>query len=189
MKVNFQEVIATSVDKLNHRQIILYPTDTVWGIGCDATSNEAVKKIYTIKNRKESKSLIILVDSIEMLKRYVTHIPSKIISILQRLTRPTTIIYKNPIGLAENVVAKDNTVAIRIVQNDFCKQLIRQFKKPIVSTSANISGMPTPASFTEINTAILEAVDYVVPLQTQKINEKPSAILKIEGEEVITIRS
>jgi L-threonylcarbamoyladenylate synthase len=172
--------INNSLKSLNQNEIILYPTDTVWGIGCDATSASAVAKVFKIKQRSESKSLIILVNGIEMLKKYIPTISNKIIDILNTTLKPTTIIYNNPIGLAKNVVAEDNTVAIRIVQNEFCKQLITALKKPIVSTSANISGMPTPKSFKEIEGAILDSVDYVVNLHRDEYNEKSSTILKVE---------
>lgn len=173
---------------LQNRKTILYPTDTIWGIGCDATNEEAVKKVYKIKQREESKALIVLVSSLNMLKKYVS-VPKKALEILKTATKPTTIIYKNPKGLAENLInKKDNTVAIRIVQDDFCRKLIKQFQKPIVSTSANISGKPTPKSFTEIENTILNEVDYIVNLQTEKITTKSSTILKIENDEVILIR-
>ena len=115
---------------------ILYPTDTVWGIGCDATNEIAIAKIFSIKKREESKSLVILVNNIEMLRQYVDEIPTRLIDILKKETKPTTVIYKNPKGLAKNVIAKDNTVAIRIAQDEFCQKLIKKFGKPIVSTSA-----------------------------------------------------
>ncbi|OSY89350.1 translation factor Sua5 [Tenacibaculum holothuriorum] len=174
--------------QLKEGNTILYPTDTVWGLGCDATNNNAVKKIYSIKDREESKSLIILVSSIEMLKEYINNIPQKALDILKESTKPTTIIYNNPIGLAPNTIAKDNTIAIRIPENEFCIQLIESFGKPIVSTSANISGEPTPKTFSEISEAILKSVDYVVNLQQDKVNEKSSTILKIEGDDIIVIR-
>ncbi|CAM1348284.1 L-threonylcarbamoyladenylate synthase [Tenacibaculum crassostreae] len=176
------------LDILKNRNTILYPTDTVWGLGCDATNEEAVKKIYQLKNREESKSLIILVSSIEMLEQYVDYIPKKALEILRESEKPTTIIYNNPKGLAANTVASDNTIAIRIPQDDFCIQLIKEFGKPIVSTSANVSGEPTPKSFSEISEAILKNVDYVVNLQQEKVAEKSSTILKIEGDTVIVIR-
>lgn len=170
------------------KKTILYPTDTVWGIGCDATSEEAVKKVYKIKRREESKALIVLVSSLNMLKKYVS-VPKKALEILKIATKPTTIIYKNPKGLAKNLInKKDNTVAIRIVQDDFCRKLIKQLKKPIVSTSANISENPTPKTFAEIENTILNEVDYIVNLQTEKITTKSSTILKIENDEVIVIR-
>ena len=133
---------------------ILYPTDTVWGIGCDATNEKAVTKIFRIKKREESKSLVILVNNIEMLRQHVGEIPTKLIDILKKATKPTTVIYKSPKGLAKNVIAKDNTVAIRIAQDEFCQKLIKKFGKPLVSTSANISGSRTPSTFKEINQSI-----------------------------------
>ena len=171
--------VEKTVETLRKKQIILYPTDTVWGLGCDATDVETVKKIFKIKQRNESKSLVILVDSIEMLQQYIPSIPNQVYGVLRTSSKPTSIIYDNPIGLANNVIASDNTVAIRIVQHEFCQELIKQFGKPIVSTSANISGMPTPTSFKEIDKSILDAVDYVVNLQQNSVADSPSRILKI----------
>ena len=159
--------------------VVLYPSDTVWGIGCDATNYEAVAKIYAIKQRAESKSLIILVDSLEMLRAHIPNIPAKALEILKNPERPTTIIYKNPEQLATNVIAQDNTVAIRVVNHKFCQNLIQQLGKPIVSTSANISGKPTPKSFKEIDKAILDAVDYVVNLPSENETAESSRILRI----------
>lgn len=175
------------VDKINNKEVFLYPTDTVWGLGCDATDEEAVNKIFKTKNRAESKSLIILVDSIEMLKDYIDIIPEEALHILNEATRPTTIIYNNPKGLAKNVVASDNTVAIRIVKHDFCQKLIENLGKPIVSTSANVSGEPTPKTFSEISKAILESVDYVVDLQHDSKSDKSSRILKINTDGTIEV--
>ena len=181
--------ISNALKILEKQQTLLYPTDTVWGIGCDATSENAVTKVFKIKQRAESKSLIILVDDIEMLKSYVSKISEETLKFIATISKPTTIIYQNPIGLAKNVVAKDNTVAIRIVQNEFCKQLIKAFGKPIVSTSANISNKPTPKSFKEIETSILHSVDYIVNLQQEVINEKSSTILKVaENGEISVLR-
>jgi L-threonylcarbamoyladenylate synthase len=172
--------INNSLSILNNGQILLYPTDTVWGLGCDASDENAVAKIFKIKQRAESKSLIILVDSIEMLQKYVEIIPEKVQAILLKTERPTTVIYENPKNLAKNVIAADNTVAIRIVQEEFCNNLIQQFGKPIVSTSANISGMPTPSSYKEIDPSILDTADYIVNLHREKINEQSSQIIKID---------
>lgn len=181
--------LENSLKVLNNQQILVYPTDTVWGIGCDATSEEAVKKVFKIKHREESKSLIMLVDSIEMLQKHIPPVSKEILLLLSKTTKPTTIIYNNPIGLAKNAVSIDNTVAIRIVQNDFCKQLIAAFGKPIVSTSANISSHSTPKCFDEIESAILESVDYVVNLHREEVNEKSSTILKVdENGEIIVLR-
>jgi L-threonylcarbamoyladenylate synthase len=175
---------------LYNEGIILYLTDTVWGIGCDAMNEEAVAKVFNIKQRNESKSLIILVDSLEMLKQYVDEVPDTLIEILKKFSKPTTVIYSNSRRLAKNVIASDNTVAIRIVQDKFCKELIKQYGKPIVSTSANISGKPTPKSFKEIDISILDAVDYVVNLHRNKISNIPSSIIKInDKDEVEVIRT
>lgn len=176
-----------SVQKLKDKQAFLYPTDTVWGIGCDATNEIAVSKIFKIKNRVESKSLIILVDSIQMLQEYVEFVPSSAIKILKESTRPTTIVYKNPKGLAKNVVASDNTVAIRIVKHDFCEKLINELGRPIVSTSANVSGEPTPTSFSEISQVILDSVDYVVNSQQDSKTGISSRILKINTDGSIEV--
>ncbi len=175
-----QSEINNSLSILNNGQILLYPTDTVWGLGCDASDENAVARIFRIKQRAESKSLIILVDSIEMLEKYVEKIPEKVKSILKNPQRPTTVIYKNPKNLAKNVIAADNTVAIRIVHEEFCNNLIQQFGKPIVSTSANISGMLTPGAFKEIAPSILDTADYIVNLHREKINEQSSQIIKID---------
>ena len=158
---------------------IIYPTDTIWGLGCDATSQTAVKKIYKIKNRSESKSLIILVDGMEMLKKYVNAVPTEIEKFLRNASKPTTVIYCNPTGLAPNVIAADDTVAIRIVQSDFCKALIQAFGKPIVSTSANFSNQPSPSSFDEIDPLLLKQVDYIVNLPATEAKNSASQIIKL----------
>ena len=182
-------ILEKSMEVLRAGNTMLYPTDTVWGIGCDATNEDAVAKVYQIKHRAETKSLIILVASYSMLSSHVANIPDVVENILERATKPTTIIYRNPIGIASNCIAEDATIAIRIVQNEFCKELIERFGKPIVSTSANISGMPTPKTFSEIDAAILDSVDYVVNLQQEKIATASSQILRItEANEVLVIR-
>jgi len=179
--------IQKTLEVLKNSGVMLYPTDTVWGIGCDATSEEAVAKVFTIKKRSESKRLVILVDDFDMLKKYIPKVTKAVIELLSKTTNPTTIIYDNPAGLAKNVVAEDNTVAIRIVQNEFCRELIRLFGKPIVSTSANISGNPTPKSFNEIEMSILDSVDYVVNLHRDEVNEKSSTILRVNDKGEITV--
>lgn len=172
---------------LNENGLILYPTDTVWGIGCDATNPEAVKKVYALKNRHDSKALVCLVADIDMLKSYIKSVPEFAIDTILSATKPTTIIYNNPIGFADNLIASDHTIAIRIPKNDFCIELIKSFKKPIVSTSANISGAITPKCFEEISDHILKGVDYVVNLQNEKKNAKPSSIIKLEKDGSVTI--
>jgi len=187
--LNLNIEIQNSLSILKQGKTFVYPTDTVWGIGCDATSEKAVETIFNIKQRSESKSLIILVSSFVMLNKYVEVISENVKNILESSKKPTTIIYANPIGLARNVIANDNTVAIRIVKNDFCKSLIEQFGKPIISTSANISEEPTPKSYDEISTHILDSVDYVVNLHREEVNDKSSTILKVaENGEVIVLR-
>ena len=172
---------------LRNGKTILYPTDTVWGIGCDATNFEAIQKIYKIKRREESKSLIILVDSIQMLKNYVDNIPEKAINILKNVEAPTTIIYSNPNGIAKNAIAIDDTIAIRVVKNKFCKMLIEAFGKPIISTSANISGEETPKLFDVISEEIKRNIDYIVEVNEGDLNKKPSTILKIMEDGSIRI--
>lgn len=184
-----EQEVRNAVGELEEGNIIVYPTDTVWGIGCDATNAEAVQKIYQLKNREESKSLVILVSSLEMLKKYIPDVPQKALSLLEETKKPTTIIYKNPNGLAKNTIATDNSVAIRIPNHDFCQSLVTTFDKPIVSTSANISGNPTPKSFSEIDTPILVGADYVVNLEREKITDKSSTILRIVGDEIEVIRA
>ncbi len=173
---------------LQKNQTILYPTDTIYGIGCDATNYDAVQKIYKIKQREESKSLIILVNSFEMLQKYVEEIPQKVKEYLQNTTKPTTVIYNNPKKLAKNVIAKDGTVAIRIVKTGFVHKLLNEFKKPIVSTSANISGEPTPKDFKSISKKIIKNVDFVVSLPLQTKNAKPSSIIRLIDDEIVFLR-
>lgn len=180
--------IELSVQSLLAGKLLLYPTDTVWGIGCDATDSKAVAKVFELKRREESKSLVILVASLEMLEEYISTVPDEVLEILKQKKKPTTIIYKQPKGLAKNTIASDDTVAIRIPKHKFCQKLIQKLGKPIVSTSANISGEPTPKAFTEISQAILDGVDYIVNLEREKIASKSSTILRIVGQDIEVIR-
>jgi len=174
-------------ETLKRGKLILYPTDTVWGIGCDATNFEAVQKIYDLKKREESKSMICLVSDFKMLNQYIEDIPEVAYDILKYAQRPTTIIYDKPRHVAENLVADDNTLAIRVVNDTFCRNLIKRFKKPIVSTSANFSGQSTPKSFKEIHEDILKGVDYVVNLNHQKKSSKASSIIKLTSDGIVSI--
>ena len=183
-----KQEIEKSIEVLEAGKLLLYPTDTVWGLGCDATNEEAVKKVYTLKNRVESKSLVILVESLEMLNEYIQEMPEEALRLLNSLEKATTIIYDHKKGLAKNMIAADNTIAVRIPNHDFCKQLIREFGKPIVSTSANKSGETTPKSFAEITDDIIDGVDYIVNLEREKVSLKSSTILKLVGDEVVVIR-
>ncbi|MGI9531708.1 L-threonylcarbamoyladenylate synthase [Lutimonas sp.] len=171
--------ITKALKVIRNKGILIYPTDTIWGLGCDATNEDAVDKVYKIKKRPDSKSLIILVDGMEMLKTYVSDIPVDLVDFLKNATRPTTVIYKHPKGLASNVVAADDTVAIRIVQNDFCIALMQEFGKPIVSTSANFSGSPSPAAFDEIDPLLLKKADYIVNLPAVESKKIASQIIKL----------
>jgi L-threonylcarbamoyladenylate synthase len=184
------EEINNTFDQLQAGNTILYPTDTVWGLGCDATNAAAVAKIYALKNREESKALICLVSDIRMLERFVENIPEVAYELIEATDRPTTIIYDNPVGIAKNLVAADNTIAIRIPDDEFCQKLIRKFNRPIVSTSANIAGQPTPKSYKEISAAVLKGVDYVVNLHNEKKASKPSKIIRLRADgTVVVIRS
>lgn len=159
----------------------MYPTDTIWGIGCDATNSKAVEKIFRIKERLYEKSLIILVKDLEMMKHYVSEIPDIAIELLASVTEPITIIYPNAKNLPKNVVAHDGSIAIRIPKHDFCQELLEAFKKPITSTSANITGGPMPYSFRSITDEIKESVQYVVQIEKEAITRpKASTIVKIE---------
>jgi|SRR5690554_2689500 len=167
--------------------LILYPTDTVWGIGCDATNSEAVEKIFKLKKRSDKKSMICLVNDFKMLNEYIEDVPEVAYDILKYAAKPTTIIYDDPIRVAENIIAEDNSLAIRVAKDDFCKKLIRKLRRPLVSTSANISGSNTPQSFAEIDPLILEGVDYVVNLHRDKKSGKPSAIIKLKNDGSVTV--
>lgn len=162
--------------------IILYPTDTVWGIGCDATNHLAVEKIFQLKKRADNKTMICLVSDFKMLNEYVENVPEVAYDILKYASKPTTIIYDDPIRVAENLIAEDNSLAIRVIKDEFCKKLIQKFRKPIVSTSANVSGAKTPQSFKEIDPVILEGVDYVVNLHHEIKSGNPSAIIKLKND-------
>ena len=162
---------------------ILYPTDTIWGIGCDATNARAVENIYKIKQRAESKSLIILVDSFEKIGQYVAKVPDITFDLVSGVEEPLTIVFANAKNLAKNVIAPDKSIAIRIVKNTFCQKLIQQFEKPIVSSSANISGEATPLYFNKIDKEIIRQVDYVVKVGQDNLKEvKPSKIIRINED-------
>lgn len=162
--------------------IILYPTDTVWGIGCDATNPDAVKKIYDLKKREESKSMIVLMNGEKMMYNVFKEVPEVAWQIMDLSEKPTTLILDNPRNVAPNLIAPDKTLGVRIVKEPFCYKLMERMKKPLVSTSANVSGMPTPNSFKQIDRHILEGVDYIVNLHQDKIAGKPSVIIKLGND-------
>jgi len=184
---SMQEEINKALQILKDGGLILYPTDTVWGIGCDASHPEAVAKIYELKQRTDSKALICLVADDRMLKKYIKKIPEVAFDILDMADNPITIIYDDAKSLAQNLIANDGTIAIRIPDDDFCFQLLRRFNGAIVSTSANISGQPTPKSFKEISQEVLKGVDYVVNLHREKICTKPSSIIKLSNNGVVKV--
>lgn len=159
--------------------LILYPTDTVWGIGCDATNAEAVAKIYALKQREESKSMICLMNSEKMMYNVFKDIPETAWQIIDLSEKPTTLILDKPRNVAPNIISEDNTLGVRIVKVPFCFKLMERMKKPLVSTSANMSGAPTPMTFKEISPEIIKGVDYVVNLDREKPSGRPSTIIKL----------
>ena len=168
--------------------LILYPTDTIWGIGCDATNEAAVEKIFTLKKRIETKALIVLIADERSLLQYVASPHIEVFDYIQGVSKPTTIIYENAIGLASNLLAEDGSVGIRICADEFCKHLIKRFRKPIVSTSANVSGFPPPKVFSDIDIAVKEGVDYVVHFrQDDTTPVEPSAVVKCGKDGRFTI--
>ncbi len=182
-----KEEIENTLLVLKKGGLILYPTDTVWGIGCDATNPDAVEKVFQLKKRSDKKSLICLVSDFKMLNEYIENVPEVAYDILKYAKKPTTIVYDDPIRVAENIIAEDNSLAVRVPMDDFCKILIKKFRKPIVSTSANFSDSKTPQSFSEIDPLILEGVDYVVNLHHEKKSGKPSAIIKLKNDGSVKI--
>jgi L-threonylcarbamoyladenylate synthase len=175
------EEIRKAIEVLKNGGTILYPTDTVWGIGCDATNKEAVEKVFRIKQRDESKSLIVLVDNDQKLNKHLADVPEMAWDLIEFSDKPITIIYPGARGLAPNAIAEDGSIAIRLTKDEFCRKLIGRFNKPIISTSANISGEPTPGSFSEISAAILKSVDHIVNWrQNEKNNPPPSSIIKLQ---------
>lgn len=183
-----QEDIKRAIETLRNGGVILYPTDTVWGIGCDATNPEAVKKVYEIKHRDDSKALICLVDSDARLQRYVRNVPDVAWDIFELATKPTTIILDDAVNLAPNLIAEDGTIAMRITQEPFSKELCFRFQKPLVSTSANISGEPAAQNYCDISEELLNAVDYVCWSRRQEHKpHTPSSIIKLEKNGTVAI--
>ena len=174
------EDIKAALDVLQKGGVILYPTDTIWGIGCDACNEEAVKKVYAIKNRIDSKSMLVLMENAALIERYVTEIPDVAYDLIELTDKPLTIIFDGARSLAKNLIADDGSIGIRITTEKFSSELIRRFKRPIVSTSANISGKPSPSCFGEIEPEIIEAVDYVVKYRQDDLQKSvPSGIIKL----------
>jgi L-threonylcarbamoyladenylate synthase len=186
--MHFDLDIEESLNVLHAGGLILYPTDTVWGIGCDATNAAAVAKIYLLKKRKDGKSMIVLLENEIDIPKYVTQPDPKVYDYIKGIHKPTTFIYEGGIDLAENMIQEDGTVAIRITNDPFCKQLIKSFGKPVVSTSANISGYPPPVFFEDIDIEIKNGVDYIVQHRQDDLTESvPSAIVKLNADGSLTI--
>lgn len=186
--MNREEDIKNAIEVMRKGGVILYPTDTVWGIGCDATNAGAVAKVYAIKKRDDSKAMICLVDSDVRLQRYVRNAPEVAWQVLEYATKPTTVIFDNAVNLAPNLIAVDGSVAVRITQEPFSKELCYRFQKPIVSTSANISGRPAAANYCDIDEELLNAVDYVCySRRREKQPHTPSSIIRIREDGQVEI--
>ena len=185
--MNITEEIQNAYEVIKEGGIILYPTDTVWGIGCDATNPEAVAKIYKLKQRAETQSMIVLMNGEKMMYNVFKDIPEVAWQIMELSENPTTLVLDKPRNVAPNLIAPDNTLGIRIVKEPFCFKLLEKMKKPLVSTSANISGKPTPKSFKEISPEIIKGVDYVVNLHREKIAGKPSTIIKLTNDSQVKV--
>lgn len=174
------------VQVLEEGGVILYPTDTIWGIGCDATNEAAVAKVYELKKRAANKSMIVLLPDAKSVFQYVANPHPDIVDVIKSFEKPTTIVYENGIGLAQNALAADGSIGIRVTTDLFCKTLLKRFKKPIISTSANISGNESPQHFDHISEELKEGVDYVVMYRrTDTKIVPPSSIIKIAADGVI----
>ncbi len=180
MDASFREDIKKAIEVMNRGGVILYPTDTIWGIGCDATNEDAVRRVYSIKQRADAKALITLVDSEAKIQSYVTEVPDVAWDLIELSTRPLTVIYDGARHLAANLLAEDGSAAIRLTNEPFSKELCLRFRRPVVSTSANISGQPAPATFDEISDEIKQAVDYVcTSRRNERTPSRPSSIIKL----------
>jgi len=188
-EADFENDIAQCLTVLKSGGTILYPTDTIWGIGCDATNAEAVKKIIALKQRPDYKSFVVLVADEKDVLQYTASPDLAVFDYLQQVNKPVTVIYEHALGLADNVVAADGSIAIRICKDAFCKHLIKRLRKPLVSTSANISGGASPANFSEISIGILNGVDYTVQYRRNEATlSTPSSIIKWEKGQPFIIR-
>lgn len=186
----FEDDIVACLDVLRRGGIILYPTDTIWGIGCDATNEAAVQKIFELKQRHESNSMIVLLADQRSLFKYVATLDLEVFDYLENTSKPTTVVYENAVNLADNVINADGTIGIRIVKEEFCKDLVIRFGKPIVSTSANLSGSASPKFYDEISEEIKNGVDYIVRYrQDDTATRQPSSVVKWStGGKVTVIR-
>ena len=188
MQTDFSDDIEQCISVLRNGGIILYPTDTIWGIGCDATNEKAVDRIFQLKNRPDEKALIVLVaDETDVLK-HVANTDLRVFDYVKQVHRPVTVVYDGAIGLADNLVGKDGSVGIRITNDTFCKHLVKRFRKPIVSTSANVSGQPAARSFSEIKDEIKNGVDFVVKYRQDDDNiASPSMVVRWNKDATVTV--
>jgi L-threonylcarbamoyladenylate synthase len=187
--MNFENDIENSLQALKNGGLILYPTDTVWGIGCDATDEKAVERIYKLKKRNDEKAMIVLLADEKEILQHVAAPDLSLFDYLDKTTKPTTVVYDGAIGFPENLTGKDGSVAIRLCRDNFCRHLLKRFRKPLVSTSANISGQPAPKIFKEISEEIKNGVDYIVRYrQHDEIPSMPSSVIKWENGQVIILR-
>lgn len=178
-----RDEVANALKVLQDGGIILYPTDTIWGIGCDATNTEAVKRIFKLKQRDEAKSMIILLDSENKLESYVKEVPAIAYDLIEYAENPLTLVMPGARNISPALISEDGSVGIRVAKHDFCQQLIQRLRKPLVSTSANISGKPSPQNFSQMDQEIIDEVDYVVDLEQNSTElKKPSTIMRLNPD-------
>lgn len=179
--------LVKAVEGLKNGKTLLYPTDTIWGIGCDATNEEAIHQIIEIKKRPKEKSFIVLVNSVAMLERYVSEFPEVCYDLIDLAEKPLTIIYDKPMGLPQSLLAEDGSIAIRVTKDPICNRLIQGIRKPIVSTSANLSGEKSPVSFSDINEEIKTKVDLILNERLEERMKNPSSIIKISSDNSVKV--
>lgn len=186
--MNFEDDIIKSVEVIKSGKVILYPTDTIWGIGCDATNAKAIQRIIELKGRAIGKSMIVLLDTVDKIEKYVKKVPPIAFDLIENSTSPITIVYSSAYNLAKNLIAADGTIAIRIVRDEYCRQVIKKSDKPLISTSANFSGSPFPGTFSEIEEDVKNMVDYVAASFRDRTGRiKPSTIIKLEESGIFKI--
>lgn len=184
----FNDDVDRAVETLRSGGVILYPTDTVWGIGADATNPEAVAAIYRLKRREDSKSMLALVDSLDNLRQWVAEIPSGALKLIEESESPLTVIYDSPTGIAPNLLASDGSLGLRITNEEYSSEICRRLGRPVVSTSANVSGNPAPALFHEIREEIIAGVDYAARFRRDDMSRRrPSGIVKVTNDGKITV--
>jgi L-threonylcarbamoyladenylate synthase len=176
-----KDEVKKAFDIIQHGGIILYPTDTIWGIGCDATNTEAIQKIYTLKQRAQEKSMIILLDTENKLESYIRDVPAMAYDLIEYSENPLTLVMPGARNISPALISADGSVGVRVSKHPFCQQLIQRMRKPLVSTSANISGQPSPQNFMQVAPEILQGVDYVVDIDQHDVSvKKPSTIMRID---------